>query len=81
MRALWLTVLVVLGGCGSLYDTLPDGGFGGGAGGGLSCAADDQCTCDPCATTNECAAGLQCLTAKHKGSACADNRLVCTTGG
>lgn len=49
------------------------------AGGGLVCAADDQCTCTPCTSTAQCAAGLQCVEGKRKGVGCGFD--VCISGG
>lgn len=76
----WLLLLVLFeSACGTLVDDVEPPSSAT-ADAGLSCAADDPCTCAPCATTADCASGLQCVPGRRKGMNCSDGRLVCQTG-
>lgn len=76
MKLTWC-LLLCLSACGSLADDVLPPDAGSMMAPGLSCAADDPCTCDPCTSTMECSAGLSCVEARRKGSSCADLRHVC----
>ena len=65
---------VVLPGADAAVPEGPDAGAQG-----LSCAADDPCTCTACTTTAQCASGLTCVPGRRKGQDCGFN--VCRSGG
>jgi hypothetical protein len=70
-----MALLLALG-CGSLVETVPDGGGGGTTDAGLSCLAIDPCTqCLACTDVGQCAPGLSCSSV----SSCGGKR-VCQAG-